>query len=363
MAEEQNIVEGPESMAEVAKAMYGDKFVGEVAEKEAPEAKEEPAAEEDVEIEASEEVTEEIDATEETEEETAETELAETSEAEEVDITTLGELVDHYDLDADWTKGLKVPVKINGSDSSASIDDLVASYQMGEAAEARLDDAKTKAHAILEDASGRLQNVNNQAKIVASLIERAEAVVDQDVTDIDWKRLRQDDPAEYSAKKADIEERRRTIDGLKTDALGEYQKGLDEHNKEVAGQRANLVRAEQAKLLAKLPDWADPETAAAEQGKISQYLMGQGFSQDDVASAADHRIILLARKAMLYDQGHEKADASKKKVAKIPKVMKPGTPKPQDQRRSEKIEILATKARKTGKIEDAAAYLKAKRTA
>jgi len=366
MAEGQN-TELKTSMAAVAQEMFGDKFVGEVpaekpAEKTVTEEPAEEAAPESVEpAEIEEEAPAPVEA------EAPEADAPEIEEEEtpsgEVDISTLSELVEHYELDHDWAKGLKVPVKINGSESSASIDDLVASYQIGEAADARLDDAKTKAQVIMDTATGQLQNVNNQAKIVASLIDRAEAVVDQDATDIDWKRLRQDDPAEYSAKKADIEERRKTIDNLKADALGEYQKVIDEQNETMAGQRADMARAEQTRLLEELPQWADPKTAKAEKGKITQYLRDQGFSADEIGRAVDHRIILLARDAMLYNSGKKKAGLVKKKIAKIPKIMKPGSPKPEDQRKTENIDRLKAKARKSGSMADGLALLKAKRRA
>lgn len=357
------------SMAEVAHEMFGDKFVGEVPEKKPEEKAEEPAekpaeetgdpAEEPVEIE--EETPEPVE-TEASEAETTETEEAEEPSGE-VDISTLSELVEHYELDQEWAKGLKVPVKVNGSESSVSIDDLVASYQIGEATEAQLEAAKTKAQVILDNASGQLQNVNNQAKIVASLIDRAEAVVDQDATDIDWKHLRENDPAEYSAKKADIEERRKTIETLKVDALGEYQKVIAEQNETMADQRADMARAEQTKLLEKLPEWADAKIAKAEKGKISQYLADQGFSGDEIGRAVDHRIILLARDAMFYNDGKKKAGLAKKRVAKIPKVMKPGAPKPEDQRKTENIDRLRAKLRKSGSMADGLALVKAKRRA
>lgn len=367
MAEKQT-TELKTSMAAVAQEMFGDKFIGEVpAEKPVAEPAKKPAEEAATEEPAEEPVKIEEEAPEPVEAESPEAEASEIEEEEapsgEVDISTLSELVEHYELDHEWAKGLKVPVKINGTDSSASIDDLVASYQIGEAADARLDDAKTKAQAIMDTASGQLQNVNNQAKIVASLIDRAETVVDQDATDIDWKHLRQNDPAEYSAKKADIEERRKTIENLKTDALGEYQKVIDEQNETMAGQRANMARAEQTKLLEKLPEWSDPKTAKAEKGKITQYLTDQGFSGDEIGRAVDHRIILLARKAMLYDSGTKKAGLAKKKVAKIPKVMKPGSPKPEDQRKTENIDRLRAKAKKSGSMADGLELLRAKRRA
>jgi heme-binding NEAT domain protein len=70
----------------------------------------------------------------------------------------------------------------------------------------------------------------------------------------------------------------------------------------------------------------------------------------------------MARKAMQFDKGGQaKVSAAKKKVAKVPKTMKPGAPKPQEQINQEQVAKHKAKLKKSGKLDDAMELLRARR--
>ncbi len=79
-------------------------------------------------------------------------------------------------------------------------------------------------------------------------------------------------------------------------------------------------------MLDKLPDWKDADKAKAEQGRVREYLKNQGFTDDEVGGVSDHRAVLMARKAMLFDDLQAKAAANADKVKNLPapKVLQPG---------------------------------------
>jgi hypothetical protein len=75
----------------------------------------------------------------------------------------------------------------------------------------------------------------------------------------------------------------------------------------------------EAQALAKaLPEFADASKAQATKEEISQYLQKAGFSSEEVSGVADHRAVVLARKAMLYDQMMGKQSAAADKVVNLP---------------------------------------------
>ena len=355
-------VESP-SLSLLAQKMYGSKFVGE-----APQTSEARSTVDDTEdMSEATDVTAEADH-EESEAETEEEQVApqdesEGDETESAEISTLDELIDHFELEPEWARSLKVPIKIDGVESEASVSDLVASYQTGGAAEKRLEDAKAKAAKINEQLVSERETINEQSAVVVGLIKKAESILDQESAAIDWKQLREDDPAEYSAKRADFAERRQTIETMKAEAADEYNNALIKQQEQLAAQRQQQVTAEYDMLLEKLPEWRDEKKAQNEKTDLAKYLIAQGFSEQDVAQAVDHRIILMARKAMLYEQGQKKTAVAKKKVTKIPKVIKPGTKKSTGQQNRDQITRLETRVRQTGKMTDAVALLKAKRAA
>lgn len=251
-------------------------------------------------------------------------------------ISSLSELIEHYELDPDWAQSLKVSVKVDGQPAEATLADLVKSYQIGEAAERRLEEAKSKAKAQTQELADKAQALESQYAVAAELVKGAERLLDQDTKSIDWARLREEDPAEYSAKRSEVAERRASIEQMKKNAVESYQNSAGERQQQFQAQLVERRQTEESALLEKHPEWKDADKAKDEKSKLAQYLMNEGFSKPEVANALDHRLILMARKAMLYDQAQSKTSAAKKKVAKVPKVMKPGAkadsskPKPRD---------------------------------
>jgi hypothetical protein len=281
--------------------------------------------------------------------------------SEEVPISSIDELATHYELDPEWMDSLEIPVKINGAESKAKLSDLKKNYQITEAAESRLREAKEKARAEMQVVAEKRETLNSQFAIVASLIEQTEKTLTKDESGINWDELRRQDPAEWTAKRAEFAQRREEIQRLKTDAVGSYQSTITQSQQEAQEQQRQYLQEQAQLLVEKLPEWKNPETAKTEKTAVAEYLYNQGFAQEDIAAASDHRMIVLARKAMLYDKGHDKAEVTKLKVTKIPKVLKPGTPKSSDQVASEKAVQAKSRLKQSGSLEDALAALRSKR--
>lgn len=110
---------------------------------------------------------------------------------------------------------------------------------------------------------------------------------------------------------------------------------------------ADFVRAEAEKLKSVLPHWNDSAKAKAERDALVGYAESLGFQKDDLATVADHRIIVMLRKAMLYDKAQEKKPAPKSAPPER-KSVKPGSTS--NKPRGEKAETAALKSKlaKTG---------------
>ena len=86
-----------------------------------------------------------------------------------------------------------------------------------------------------------------------------------------------------------------------------------------------LEPEEQQKLLNALPEWKDPAKAKDEASAVDGYLQKAGFSEQERNGIADHRVIVVARKAMLYDQLMQQQAQATQRVEKLPpRVEKPG---------------------------------------
>ena len=277
----------------LAKANYGNAFHGEVADA----APEEAAPEE---IEAApvvEEAVEEV-AQEQVEESTEEAPV-EAAESDVVD--SWEELVESQAWEPEWANNLKIGVKVDGEESKVSMSELRASYQMQEAAEKRLNESKEKAKALNQAVADKSQQLNEQFSVAAKLIENAEQMLNSDEASID-PNLRNNDPAEWSAREREIDKRRQNLAKLKHDAQGEYQKAAQQNKAERDRQLAEVIQGEQVKLSTAIPEWANEVIATAEKAKVSKYLQSVGFSEQELNQAYDSRMIVMARKAMLHDE-------------------------------------------------------------
>lgn len=336
----------------LASEMFGPDFHGEVR-------KDEPASRGQPEGEKPEGESEEAPEAEEGAQEKPEGETEE-----EAVVSSLQELIEQNEWDPEWVNALKVPVKIDGKDAEATFKDLRDSYQMRAAAEHRLEEAKSKAKAANDEIAKKSEAAEQQIVAAAELVKSFEARLNDEAAAVNWKDLRDKDPAEYAAKKQEIAERRADIEEMKRKAVQTWQKSKETQAQETIENLKQRIVAEQAALL-EVPvfsEWRDPDKAKAGKAKLAEYLPTQGFSRDEIMGASDHRLLVLAEKARRYDEGQTKTDVARKKLAKVPKVMKPGASKPSDQLGREKADKLTARLRQTGSLDDAYAVLQARKT-
>ena len=321
------------SLSLLAKEAFGPNFHGEVKQ---PPAAEPPEPSPGEEIAAA---AEPVEPTQEAPEspqepeqaqESVEVETTEQPEKEEVPISSLQQLIDHSQYDPEWFNSLEVEVKVDGETSKASFRDVVKSYQISSAAEKRLNDAKEKAKTQYQALADKQQELEATMSIAAEVLERQKARIADEEKSVDWAALRTADPAEWSAKQTEFANRKAAVD---TEILSVHQALQQKQQKdlqEIEQTRVQSLQNEANALLEKLPEWSDSEVAEREKGEVSDYLMSLAFSPEEVARASDHRLVIMARKAMLYDKAKSKTEPAKKKLVTVPKTLKPGVSKPVD---------------------------------
>jgi hypothetical protein len=183
------------------------------------------------------------------------------------------------------------------------------------------------------------QQLNNFAITSETILaEQAKALTEE---------LLRSDPVEYMALERTFRERQANL----AKAQAELQR-IDGERQQEHESAAREYQAKQLEQLhAKLPEWKDPAKAKEESSKIKDYLKTQEFSDQDIGALGDHRLVLMARKAMQYDALLERAKATKTVVAKAPaKVERPGTTqiKATDGRTSAMRNLAKTGSREAG---------------
>lgn len=245
---------------------------------------------------------------------------SDTDAGQDVDVDLNDQDVDN-DADSDADAEPKTfTVKIDGKEVQVPLSELLNGYQRQSDYTKKTMEAsqqRKEADAVVQQAQQERQEYHSKLERMAAQLEGALEQQGQ----IDWPALLEQDPVEYLKQQHLFRQRQE----LYQQNAQERQKLIQQHQNEQAQAHQSYLAEQQDNLLAKLPDWKDDAKAAAEKAAISEFLQKQGFEADDISSIADHRHVIVARKAMLYDQLMAKANVQAKKVQEAPqRVVKPG---------------------------------------
>ena len=194
------------------------------------------------------------------------------------------------------------------------------------------------------------------AQLLPALAERIQQEAKQEP---DWDTLYDTDPV--MAAKAERQWRKEQE--ARTAQLQAVQ-AEQQRMQQIAAQKQQQMQQsyleQQRHILPDIiPEWRDKKVAATEATQIRDFLLGEGFSEQDVSGMSNATLVKLARKAMLYDRGETRANEVKAKPKKPrAKILKSGSRASQPKRTSAAQEAQ-NRARKTGRVNDAAAAIKA----
>lgn len=240
-----------------------------------------------------------------------------------------------------------VTVKIDGKEVEIPLKEAINGYQRQADYTKKTQEVATERKEV-EAERERIQAERNH---YAQNLNRIQAQLEsglQEQQQIDWQKLIDENPQEYLKQTHLAQSRQAQLQQV----YAEQQKLAAITQAEAQQRHVSFLQQQQEELLAKLPDWRDEAKAKAEKIALREYLLSQGYKEQDVAAVADHKAVLMARKAMLYDQMISKANAAAKKVASVPRIEKPGTGvNPGIDKRGAAYQRLG----KSGSIDDAAA--------
>lgn len=236
------------------------------------------------------------------------------------------------------TQEPKYTVKVRGQEVEVTLDELRNGYS-------RLEDYKTKTSELAEQrraVEARQAEIAARAKQLDDVLSRAPfdpVIAEGQKTD--WETLARDNPAEYVARKAAYEGRVRAWQEVA-------------HAREVAAREAAQQRLSEGDRAMReaVPEWADEGKRKALQTSLARTLETYGFKPDEYQHVADHRVLLVARDAMLYRQmqAERKAAEAKKAAPAPPRTVTPGTP--QSGASNAKAMGLLKQAAKSGRVDD-----------
>jgi hypothetical protein len=238
-------------------------------------------------------------------------------------------------------------VKVDGKEVSVTLDELQKGYS-------RTQDYTRKTQQIAEvrkQVEQETQAVRTEREQYAQLLGALQAQLQSSEPQVDLERLYHEDPIEWVRQKEVMRERQEKLGAIQSEQQRLSQVAQYEQQRAMEAQFASQQEA----LLAALPEWKDPKKAKAEKALVIESAKAAGFSDEDLKSVYDHRLVLLLRKAALFDQMVSKRQGIKPVVNNGPRTAKPGAAG----RVSTTTESTRAKQRlaKTGRVDDAASAI------
>lgn len=280
-------------------------------------------------------------------------------ETQEIQISDINDLAEHLEVEvSDLYKNLTIPVNVGGETRQVSLGEWKDAYRSSELSKSEqqeLTRLKSEFEKQRTDATGQMLSRLQEAD---GLLEKAEKMLLADMEKVNWKELRESDPAEYAARRQEANEKLENIKGAKAEIQQKFLEQNQEQQQKFNEQMGLILEKEKSLLRQKVPEWRDAEKAEQERQKLTKYLQAEGWNDVEINNMVDHRAIVALRKAMMWDE-LQKAQPEKKKVTLVgKKIVKPG----KSQTKAEQLESdfrhdLAEFRKRGGGINDAAALI------
>lgn len=308
---------------------------------------------EDVEVKA-----EDSDEAEESEQSEEGEEAEESPEDEQEPIQSVADLAEALGVSVeDLSATLKHKIKVDGEEVEVTLAELQAGYQKDRDYRQKTEKLAREREAFHETAREVAQTYQRESAALSGYLREITNLVVGELNSPELAQLRVEDPAEWIARREEINQRLQRLDLIRQAAAHQYDHVQTLQSQEQAQALARGLQEEQRKLQEKIPDWSDELKT-----NLAKYLVeSSGFSLEEVSQAYDHRLIVLAEKARKYDLAQQSQKKVVDKVVQAPKkkVLPVKAKNPVNVQRG-KINQLAGRLKKTGDIKDAAAILEAR---
>jgi len=256
--------------------------------------------------------------------------------------------VEQEDDDGGQEEPQKFRVKAAGEEREVTLDELIKSYQLGT-------DYTKKSQAVAEERKAveaerqAVQEAKAMRDQYAQRLEIIESMLNQPQEVENLEYLKETDPIGYAVKVAEMSQKEKQLSQVRA----ERERISQQQEYDRQQQMRQTIAAESEKLVAVIPEFADPEKGEVVRKDIRSFGKQMGFSDEELANVFDSRAVLTLYKAMQYDKLQSAKPGITKKVSEAPKAIKPGVSKPRDSN-SEEIRKLKSRAKSSGSIRDAA---------
>lgn len=250
-------------------------------------------------------------------------------------------------------------VKVNGEEVEVTLDELQKGYSRQSDYSRKTQQLAEERKAFLAEAEAIRQERAQYATLLTALQQQLQATTQLDQQP-DWDRLYDEDPIQ--ATKLERQWRKAQEDRqAKLSAIQAEQQRVGQALEQQTAEQMKAILINEAQRLPEIiPEWKDEKVAAEGKKQLRNWLVDQGLNEVEINSLHKAEHVSILRKAMLYDQGQRKAQASVKPQPVATRPVKPGSAAVAPGSKSV-TDVTRAKQRlaKTGTVNDAASVLAA----
>lgn len=259
----------------------------------------------------------------------------------------------------DFLDQIKGTVIVNGESIEVTLSEAFKGHQR------EIDyTRKTEGHAQAvrdweADKAKQQETIEQQLYSAGTILEAQKQAIEQEYNQLDWNRLRDENPAEWSAKQQEFQGRYNAVQSQITQAADSYQQLVQQREGAQQEVYGKYLEAQETLLTQLIPETADASKRQSFQNDLTAYVEKQidmsgldDFAQESLKQAlSSAAVVNMINKARLYDQTEKKVEAVKKKVANVPKVIKAGAKTDKQTTAQNQIKSKVSKGLKSGKRE------------
>lgn len=252
-------------------------------------------------------------------------------------------------------------VRVNGQDVDVSLDEALKGYtreadytqKTQQLAEQRKQFEAEQSELLAERAQ-----TSQLRDAYAQTLQQLEQQVQQGLgQEPDWDKAYQElDAKEYTRLVQDWNARK---DNLQKIQVEQHRVQKERATEQQTMMRAHLVQQSEL-MLQKLPQWQDQEVREAERTQLAEYAKTLGYTDDEIANAADHRAIVALYHSWQLSKLNASKPEAKKRVRKAPKMAKAGVPRSKNEVSTRRRQKLADRHATEGSVASAVDLLLAR---
>ena len=256
------------------------------------------------------------------------------------------ELVDSEEAEEQPTRTFRV--KAAGEEREVTETELIEGYQLGADYTKKTQKLAEERKAV-EAERAKIQEATKLRDQYAQRLQMMEQFLQQQNKGENLEALKEVDPIGYAVKVAEQAQREKQLAILQQ----EQQRIAQQQQAEQSERLQQHLAEESQKLTSLIPGYGDPKSGDQIRKDIREYAKSIGWSDQELANLYDSRAVLSLYQGMKYAKLQSNKPAIAKKVEAAPKMLKAGTSVPRNAE-AEQNKKLHQKLRQSGKVRDAA---------